>query len=628
MACVALLAARNGRRYAPLLALQACYRASNACGREGTAAGRCPANFHFRHFAKLVAFPLAQTGEGISECELVSWSVQVGDHVAAFDKLCDVQSDKASIEITSRYSGRVVTLHHKTGAVVKVGAPLLDIEVADNTAVAPEHLAAVAGPGEAAPAVAAAVAAGAGTSTTVAAPASVAGGASPGGPAAAVVVGISVSPAPGQPVQQVAAAAAPAPAPPPPAATPPPPPPPLPPPPPPAGAVHASPAVRALARELGIELAAVAGSGPGGRVTKTDVLRTKDDLAAAAATGGGSGLGGGAATADGDGNGHAAAAALAGNGGGAAAGARNAHSHSHHHQRSLAEAVAQYQRLTAAGGVAAGGLAAAVAAAADGAQPTVVPLRGYRRAMVKTMTAAAALPNFHFHDEVVVDRLLAVRAALKNDPGLRAQGVRLTLLPFLIKALSAALNQHPQLNASLAPSGSDLLLHPHHNIGVAMATPSGLVVPNIKQVQRKSLAQVAAELSLLQQLAAAGKLPAEALAGGTISVSNIGTIGGTYATPLVSPPEVAIVALGRLQLLPRYPAAAAEAAVAAAAGGGGNGGSGGGAAAVPLLPVPVSILPVSWGADHRVVDGAALAAFSNTWRDYLEAPERLLLGVV
>eukprot|EP00198_Chlamydomonas_reinhardtii_P003005 XP_001692341.1 predicted protein [Chlamydomonas reinhardtii] len=148
--------------------------------------------------------------------------------------------------------------------------------------------------------------------------------------------------------------------------------------------------------------------------------------------------------------------------------------------------------------------------------------------------------------------------------------------------------------------GTDLLLHANHNIGVAMATPSGLVVPNIKQVQRKSLAQVASELSLLQQLAAAGRLPAEALAGGTISVSNIGegcTIGGTYATPLVSPPEVAIVALGRLQLLPRYPPAAAEAAV-------------------------------SWGADHRVVDGAALAAFSGSWRQLLETPERLLLGAV
>ncbi|PNH10452.1 Lipoamide acyltransferase [Tetrabaena socialis] len=113
------------------------------------------------------------------------------------------------------------------------------------------------------------------------------------------------------------------------------------------------------------------------------------------------------------------------------------------------------------------------------------------------------------------------------------------------------------------------------------------------KVQSKSVAAIAAELATLQQLAAAGRLPAEALAGGTISVSNIGTIGGTYATPLV---------------LPRYPEQPRH-----------------GPGANTQLPVPVSLMPVSWGADHRVVDGAALAAFSNTWKALLESPERLLL---
>ncbi|EFJ47089.1 hypothetical protein VOLCADRAFT_61926 [Volvox carteri f. nagariensis] len=154
-----------------------------------------------------------------------------------------------------------------------------------------------------------------------------------------------------------------------------------------------------------------------------------------------------------------------------------------------------------------------------------------------------------------------------------------------------------------ATGGTELLVHPYHNIGVAMATPSGLVVPNIKHVERKSVAQLASELQLLQQLAAAGRLPAEALAGGTITISNIGTIGGKYGTPLVTPPTVAIVALGRLQLLPRYPPGTTMSTAATAA----------------------SPFTYHWGADHRAIDGAALAAFSNSWKALLEHPERLLL---
>ncbi|GLC52841.1 Dihydrolipoamide acetyltransferase component of pyruvate dehydrogenase complex [Pleodorina starrii] len=626
-------------------------------------------SFALRGFAQLVSFPLAQTGEGISECELVAWAVKPGDVVGPFDKLCDVQSDKAAIEITSRYGGVVTALHHHVGAMVKVGAPLVDIEVADDVQVAPEHLKAaaeaVATPPVAAVAPAAALAAAAALDLSPKACGGAFGANSSSGtpPSTATVtatkIAVQVTSAP---AAAAAMAAALAPTPPVRPDTPPPPPPPTEE----GGRPQASPAVRAFAKQNGVVLAAVLGTGPGGRITRGDVVqyleqRQRREAAEAAAEG--------EEDEDEEGEGQVVLQARhflgpAGGGGGGGGALQQQQQQRPGRGRSAEDVLSAYKRLSAAEAVRGGG-----GGGGEG-ESRVVPLRGYRRAMVGAMTAAAALPTFHLHDEVAMDRLLAAREVMRGalEPGrqrtamggpaaagaaaasaaLGGGGLRLTVLPLIIKALSAALSLHPHLNASLAASGTDLLLHPHHNIGVAMATPTGLVVPNIKQVERKSVAAVAAELALLQQLAAAGRLPAEALRGGSITISNIGTIGGTYATPLVSPPEVAIVALGRMQLMPRYPhmnhsptAAAAAAAAGPAHRGlpsanssfGGFGGTGSGrggwnessAAAASAAPVPVSVMPVSWGADHRVVDGAALAAFNNCWREFLEQPERLLL---
>jgi len=215
------------------------------------------------------------------------------------------------------------------------------------------------------------------------------------------------------------------------------------------------------------------------------------------------------------------------------------------------------------------------------------------------MTEARRVPLFHLHEEVDAGPLLAARAACRDDPCL--SGARLTFLPFILKALSVTAGRHPALSASFDEQRTELLLRAEHNIGVAIQTPSGLVVPNIKGVQRKSVSQLADELRALQAAAAAGRLAPEQLAGGTLSVSNIGAIGGTYATPMVSPPEVAILALGRLRSAPRFgPTGAVEAGVS---------------------------LSLSWGADHRVLDGATLAAASNELKRLLEAPARLLLAL-
>lgn len=278
----------------------------------------------------------------------------------------------------------------------------------------------------------------------------------------------------------------------------------------------------------------------------------------------------------------------------------------------------------------------------------VVPLRGYRRAMVSAMEASLRVPHFHFMDEYPVDKLLEARRSLADDPLL--QGTKLTLLPFVLKAISLALassEQHAAVNASLSASGDSLILHADHNIGVAVDTPRGLVVPVVRRVQDLSVAGVAAELARLQKGLGEGSgfLSESDLAGATLTVSNIGSLGGAWATPLVHPPQAAIVALGRVR--PRLVLVEEE--------GGGEGARDGGGrskgkqrpaaaaaastsskdkkAAAPSSSAPaaapslsaVASLPMSWGADHRVVDGAGLARFAAAVGALLSEPARMLL---
>jgi len=197
-----------------------------------------------------------------------------------------------------------------------------------------------------------------------------------------------------------------------------------------------------------------------------------------------------------------------------------------------------------------------------------------------------------------MDQIVALRARLRDASALH--GSKLTYMSFFIKAAASALHDFPLLNSSLGPDGTSLLQHGRINIGVAVATPLGLAVPNIKDVGEKSVAQVAAELQRLAAIAAANQLRPDDVTGGTFTLSNIGSVGGTYATPMVNPPEVAILGLGRVQRLPRF-------------------------APDGCTVVPAHVLGVSLGADHRVVDGAALAGFLQAWKALVEDPGRLLL---
>jgi 2-oxoisovalerate dehydrogenase E2 component (dihydrolipoyl transacylase) len=226
-----------------------------------------------------------------------------------------------------------------------------------------------------------------------------------------------------------------------------------------------------------------------------------------------------------------------------------------------------------------------------------VPVTGLAKVMVQTMTYSNSIPQFGFCDEVICDALVEMRKGAKLIA--HKKGLKLSYMPFILKAISNALKQFPSLNAHVNADCSEVVYRGSHNIGFAMDTSRGLLVPNVKGVQNLSILDIAIELDRLQNLGEAGKLGKPDLTGGTFTISNIGSIGGTYAKPLLLKPEVMIGALGKMQVLPRFDS--------------------------DMKVKPVTIMNVSWSADHRVVDGATCARFSNLWKSYLENPMSLLL---
>ncbi|CAI8164528.1 MAG: Dihydrolipoyllysine-residue acetyltransferase component of pyruvate dehydrogenase complex [Pseudidiomarina mangrovi] len=182
------------------------------------------------------------------------------------------------------------------------------------------------------------------------------------------------------------------------------------------------------------------------------------------------------------------------------------------------------------------------------------------------------------------------------------QGVRITMMPFFIKAMSLALKEFPIMNAQVNDDCTELTYFDDHNIGMAVDTKIGLLVPNIKQVQNKSIIDIANEVTRLTNAAREGRVAQEDMKGGTISISNIGVIGGTVATPIINKPEAAIVALGRVQELPRFDAQ-------------GN-------------VVARKIMVASWSGDHRIIDGGTIARFNKRWQQFLEDPTSMLVHMV
>ncbi len=214
--------------------------------------------------------------------------------------------------------------------------------------------------------------------------------------------------------------------------------------------------------------------------------------------------------------------------------------------------------------------------------------------MVLSYTTIPQLTNF---DDVDVTELEDMREQSKGDYA--ARGVKLTAMPFLIKAIASSLRKHPVVNASVDMESHQVIYKEYVNVGVAVDTERGLVVPVLRNADRKSIAQIAAELDRIAQKARDGELSLDDMKGGTFTVSNLGAIGGTYSTPIINPPEVAILLVGRSRIVPQMKGSAVEGRL---------------------------MMPLSITYDHRVVDGAAAARFLNEVKGYLAAPGRLLLA--
>jgi pyruvate dehydrogenase E2 component (dihydrolipoamide acetyltransferase) len=321
---------------------------------------------------------------------------------------------------------------------------------------------------------------------------------------------------------------------------------------------HASPSVRRFARELGVNLAQVAGHGFKDRITHDDVKAfVKGTLATPAAT-----------TATASASAPAAPAAAPGGAGVAARGP------------SPAPAVP----------------------AVDFAQfgPTALePLSRIQRISGPRLQASwTSIPHVTQFDEADITELEQVRGSLKDRA--QAAGVKLTPLAFIMRACVRALQEFPRFNSALAPDGANLIVRKYVHMGFAADTPQGLVVPVVRDADRKDVYELARHLAQLSEKARAGKLPPTDMQGGCFTISSLGGIGGTAFTPIINPPEVAILGVSRAAMRPVYR---------------------------DLTFVPRLMLPLSLSYDHRVIDGAMAARFT-TWLARALADPRGLLEAV
>ena len=315
------------------------------------------------------------------------------------------------------------------------------------------------------------------------------------------------------------------------------------------GKVLASPAVRRVARENNIDLSQVSGSGKKGRVLKHDLDRFINQQQSAVSRQATENLSVNMATSSDD--------------------------------HRVSDAIQNTQQTQDE----------------NAAYKTVV-LKGMRAAMAKQMVAStSSIPHFTVSDELCMDSLIDLRLRLKND--FAEKGLKLSFMPFFIKSLSLALSEFEEINAQFDDESNTLKVFADHNIGLAVDSKVGLLVPNIKSVQNKSLLEVTQELNRIIDAAREGKLSSADLKGGTISISNIGALGGTIATPVINKPEVAIVALGKTQRLPRFNESGEVYAS--------------------------NIMTINWSGDHRVIDGATMVRFNNLWMSYLSSPEKMLV---
>ncbi len=435
-------------------------------------------------------FKFPDIGEGLTEGEIVRWLVKEGDEIKEGQPLVEVETDKALAEIPAPRTGVILKILAKEKEVVKVGQVIVVIgEKGETLAAAPRPSVGVVGELEEAPEEA---------------------------PAAAEKVAAQKAPeeAPekGRAKAEVGKEAKPAPAKPAPAGE----------------RALATPAVRALARELGVDINKIQGTGSEGRVSEKDVRQAAEAKAKPAEE---------------------------------------------------AKEVKKVRKYDLYGSI------------------ERIPLRGVRRSIAKAMVKSKyTAPHVTAIDDADVTELWQIRE--KEKKVAESKGIKLTILPFVIKAVVSGLTDHPYLNATLDDENEEIVLKKYINIGLATDTPEGLMVPVVKLAKEKSIFELAQELSQLTEKARNRTIDLADLKGGTFTITNYGAVRGIYGTPIINYPEVAILGVGRIQDRP----------------------------VIQDEKVVVrKILPLSISFDHRVVDGAEAARFLDTIIRRLEDPDLILL---
>ncbi|WP_135365895.1 dihydrolipoamide acetyltransferase family protein [Halosimplex halophilum] len=563
-------------------------------------------------------FKLPDVGEGVAEGELLEWHVEPGDQVTEDQVVAEVETDKAVVDVPAPVNGTVRELLAEPGDVVPVGEVIITFDVEGEE---PAEAAAEADDSESS-----------GEAVDAGATAPESSGET--GATAAETAESSVN---GK-----------------------------------GGRVFAAPSARRLARELGVDIAAVDGSGPGGRVTEADVRAAAEDDAGS--TGGSDSAGsesddgkqlksavsriddgesGDGRSSVGDGLKSAVSRVDDGeSAGGAGAGATSVEAAGRERTlaapatrkvadelgvdiddvptdevrdgrafvdeaavREYAEAQKQAQQADAealaeaesagdteaepvAGAEPAGAAESDAARTVDAAEgDRREPYRGVRKTIGQAMERAKfTAPHVTHHDKVDATALVETREKLKERA--EERGVKLTYVPFVMKAVAAALDEHPVLNSQLDEDNEEIVFRGDRNIGVATATDAGLMVPVVDDVDGKSLLQLASEANELVAKCRERSVSREEMQGGTFTITNFGAIGGEYATPIINYPETAILGLGAIEERPM---------------------------AVDGEVVARDVLTLSLSVDHRVIDGADAARFVNTLKEYLEDPTLLLL---
>ncbi|WII73494.1 2-oxo acid dehydrogenase subunit E2 [Bdellovibrio sp. 22V] len=434
---------------------------------------------------KVQDIKLPELGEGVTEGELVKWLVKPGDSVKADQAIAEVLTDKATVEVPTPVAGVVKDLKFKSGDVVKVGSTMITLTAGAGAAPAPQ---APAGAQREVPA-----SAHANFAAASAMPAQASS-------AAAVATG-GIFP----PVAD--------------------------------SKVLATPATRRLAREMGVDINTLGGTGLAGRVTREDVLSAKGGAAPAAAK---------APSAPG-----------------------------------MSIPKPSYQGPA-------------------GAAEERVPLVGIRKKIAENMQRSKhVIPHFTIMDEAKVDAMVAMRESLKEHA--EKHGTKITYLPIVMKALIATIREFPMFNASIDDAAGEIVYKKYFNLGFAADTPNGLVVPVIKNADQKSILEISKEILDLSKRARDGKLKPDEMKGATITVTNIGSIGGTYATPVINHPEVAILGMYKIDEKPVIKDGQLKA---------------------------IKVMNYTMTADHRLIDGAVAARFLAAFIARIENPGKLLVELI